>query len=213
MEKLCQVVDLGLREYQEVHLLQRKLVEERFGGQIPDTLILTEHPPVFTIGRSGSRKHILVPEGVLSKEGIEVYEVDRGGDITYHGPGQVVGYPILDLREYGKDVHLYLRMLEEVLIGLLDDYGIRGRRVKGLTGVWVGEKKIAAIGVGIRRWVTFHGFCLNLDPRKEHFAMINPCGLNKEITSLKELGVSDFREVRNRLINNFGRVFKRKCLV
>lgn len=213
MKKALQVLNLGLRDYQEVHKLQKELLKRRYQGEIPDTLILTQHPPVFTIGRSGSRKNILASEEELKKEGIKVYEIERGGDITYHGPGQIVGYPIIDLHLYKKDIHLYLRKLEEVLIKLLGQFRIAGERIEGMTGVWVKNKKIASIGVGVSKWVTYHGFCLNIDPNMKHFAMINPCGLGKPVTSMKEElnGRLPPRElIEKRLVDSFEKVFKKR---
>ena len=160
MNNTINIVNIGLKDYQETYKIQKELVKKRHEGKIPDTLILVEHPPVFTIGRSGSRKNIHVSLGKLKEEGIKIYEIDRGGDITYHGPGQIVGYPIIDLRKYGRDIHLYLRTLEKVLIKLLQDFSIEAGRIKGMTGVWVNDKKIASIGIGVSKWVTYHGFCL-----------------------------------------------------
>ncbi|MCK4905547.1 lipoyl(octanoyl) transferase LipB [bacterium] len=205
------ILSLGLKDYQETYKIQKELVKQRAAGQIPDTLLLVEHPPVFTIGRNGGRENILVSSIKLEKEGIKVHEIDRGGDITYHGPGQIVGYPIIDLKNYGKDIHLYLRMLEEVIIKLLEKFNIKAKRIKGMTGVWVrpvrdrspfgdrtsrsnigvssngvDDKKIASIGIRVSKWVTCHGFALNVDPNIKHFAMINPCGLGKSMTSMKE---------------------------
>lgn len=210
MGKSINVINLGLKEYQETYKIQKKFVKERYEGKIPDTLILVKHHPVFTIGRNGSRKNILISLEKLRKEGIKIHEIDRGGDITYHGPGQIVGYPIIDLREYGKDIHLYLRTVEEVLIRLLRDFSIESQRIKGMTGVWVDNKKIASIGIGVSKWVTYHGFSLNIDPNMKHFAMINPCGLGKPITSMKEQLNSKCPERRNieeKLARAFAEVF------
>ena len=209
----CQVLDLGFVDYRKTWDLQKELVEKRFHQEVPDTLILVEHPPVFTIGRSGSRKNIHVSNEYLEVLGIPVLEVDRGGDITYHGPGQLVGYPILDLTGHGRDVHLLLRRLEEVLIRLLADHGVETKREAGYTGVWVGNEKIASIGIGVRRWISFHGFCLNVSPDMKYFSMITPCGIrDKRITSLTKLkdksseGI-DLQEMKERLIRHFGDVF------
>jgi len=211
-KKHFQLLDLGKRDFCEVYNLQKDLVSQRYKQIIPDTLILTEHyPPVFTIGRSGSRKNILSPEEKLREEGIRVHEIDRGGDITYHGPGQIVGYPIIDLRSQGRDVHLYLRKLEEVIIRLLKVYGLKGKRVKGMTGVWVDQKKIASIGIGISKWITYHGFCFNLNPNQEHFQMINPCGLGKPVTSLKEIlngKLPPEKSIKEKLVHCFAETFK-----
>lgn len=222
-----QVLDLGKKDFKEVYKIQKELVGRRYREEIPDTLILTEHYPVFTIGRSGSRENILCSEEKLEEEGIQVYEIDRGGDITYHGPGQIVGYPVMDLRKQGRDVHLYLRKLEEVIIRFLATYSIQGERIEGMTGVWIQNKKIASIGIGISKWITYHGFCVNLYPNLKHFQMINPCGLGKPVTSLREIldgtpfrhsdrakGVSRSRgklastePLRDKLVSCFGEVF------
>lgn len=162
----------------------------RCQGEIGDSLITVEHDPVFTIGRSGSRRNILVSEQERERAGIPVYEIERGGDITYHGPGQLVCYPIIDLRDYGRDIKRYINSLEQAMIDLCADYGVEATRRAGYPGVWVGERKIASIGVSVRHWVTMHGLAFNIDVNKEHFAMINPCGLPIEMASLVDL-VSD----------------------
>ena len=164
-------LDLGLVEYAQALAWQEELLRRRCRGEGEDTLLLLEHPPVFTLGRGGEERHLLNPRQV------PVHRVGRGGDVTFHGPGQLVGYPILDLTHHGRDVHAYLRSLEAVLIAVLAGFGLRAQRKDGLTGVWVGEKKIASIGVGVRRWVTYHGFALNVDPDLSYFADIVPCGL------------------------------------
>ncbi|MDD5454348.1 MAG: lipoyl(octanoyl) transferase LipB [Candidatus Ratteibacteria bacterium] len=215
MAEAIDIINLGLKDYRRTYKIQKELVAKRLKGQIPDTLLVVEHPPVFTIGRSGSKEHILAPLKKIQQEGIEIIEVDRGGNITYHGPGQIVGYPIIDLKNYGKDIHIYLRMLEKVLIKLLKELGIKAKRIKGMTGVWVHPvrnspvnnatnipavflrkqnagiasneaKKIASIGIAVSKWIAYHGFALNVEPNMEHFKMINSCGLGKEVTSMKE---------------------------
>lgn len=184
-ERVLQVTNLGRQGYAEAYARQKELVSRRIAGEIPDTLLLVEHPHVFTIGRGGSREHLLVSQETLAAEGIEVYEIDRGGDITYHGPGQIVGYPLLDLKEHGKDVHRAIHMYEEALIGVLAEFGVVGERDPRYPGVWVDGAKIAAIGIGIRRWVTFHGFAFNINPDLRFFQMIVPCGItDKPVTSL-----------------------------
>ena len=181
------VWDLGILDYHRAWKWQKQLVEKRQRGEMPDVLLLGEHPSVFTLGRGGSAANLLIPPERRQRLGIELVEVERGGDITYHGPGQLVGYPILSLRERGKDVHLYLRQLEEVLIQTLDAYGIRARRGK-MAGVWVGEEKIASIGVAVKRWVSYHGFSLNVETDMHYFSWINPCGMaGQKMTSLAEL--------------------------
>ena len=212
----CWVLNLGPRDYLNVYNLQKKLVNKRIKGEIPDVLILNEHNPVFTIGRRGGKGSILASKEELKKRGIKIYEIDRGGDIIYHGPGQLVGYPIMNLKSKGKDIHLYLRNLEEVIIRLLKDYGVQSKRIEGHTGVWVENEKIAAIGIGVKRWVSFHGFCLNVNPNLSYFDMINPCGIkDKGITSLAKLtnfedngnGKMKLAQLTNNLIKHFGKVF------
>lgn len=209
----CDVFPLGLLDYRKAWDLQRELVGKRWKKEINDTLLLVEHPPLFTIGRRGSSRNILVSDKHLEEKGVSVYEVDRGGDITYHGPGQIIGYPILDLNEHGRDVHLMLRCLEEVIIKLLSDYGVEALRIPGYTGVWVGKEKIAAIGIGVRHWITFHGFCLNVNPDMNYFALINPCGLKgKGVTSLQQTTpgktIPGLKNLQQNLIRHFGEVFR-----
>ncbi len=163
---------LGLVEYTQALSWQEALLRKRCLGESEDILLLLEHPPVFTLGRGGDEKHLLNPRQV------PVYRVGRGGDVTFHGPGQLVGYPICDLTRHGRDIHAYLRTLEAVLIAALAECGVHAYRRDGLTGVWVGEEKIASIGVGVRRWVTYHGFALNLNPDLSYFTDIVPCGLS-----------------------------------
>ncbi len=172
----------GLVDYAAALAWQQTLVEQRAVAEIPDALVLLEHPAVFTLGRGGDERYLLDPGQV------PVHRVGRGGEVTFHGPGQLVGYPILDLRRHGKDVHRYLRRLEEVLIATLAAWDIAATRRDGLTGVWVGTDKIASIGIGVRRWVTLHGFALNVNPDLSYFSAIVPCGLpGVRMTSMQEL--------------------------
>jgi len=194
MKKTCRLLEFERTAYDYVWDLQKEMVQQRRSGQIDDTLIMLEHDHVYTIGRAGSRNNILVAADQLKSEGITVVEVDRGGDITYHGPGQLVGYPILNLTAYGKDMHLYVRMLEEVIIRTIAVYGINGHRENGLTGVWTKKGKIAAIGVGVKGWVSMHGFSLNIHPDMRYFSMINPCGItNRPVASMRDFAVSASR--------------------
>jgi lipoyl(octanoyl) transferase len=194
MSRTLAVRRLGRLDYKEGLELQASLVEERRAGTIGNTLLLLEHPPVITLGvktRQGP-KHIIASEEELAREGVVVHETGRGGDVTYHGPGQLVGYPILDLRPDRCDVHQYVRDLEEVLIRTLTAFDITGVRVKGLSGVWVGEpgkeRKIAAIGVRISRWITSHGFALNVATDLRHFRLIVPCGIaDRGVTSIEQV--------------------------
>ena len=185
---------LGNLSYADGLALQAKLVEERRAGAIPDTLLLLEHPPVITLGVKTRRgpNHIVASDETLAGEGVTVHETGRGGDVTYHGPGQLVGYPILDLAPDRKDVHVYVRDIEEVLIHTAAAFGIEAKRVPGLTGVWVGadgkEEKLAAIGIRISRWITSHGFALNVSTNLDHFNLIVPCGIvGRHVTSLEKL--------------------------
>ena len=203
---------LGLVPYADALALQKELVEERRHGRIGDVLLLVEHPHVLTLGvrADGGRSHILVPDETLASRGVAVHETGRGGDITYHGPGQIVGYPIIDLNPDRRDVHRYVRDLEDVLIRVMADYGLSGERVEGLTGVWVGGEKVAAIGVRIARWITSHGFALNVTTDLDYFNLIVPCGIaDRGVTSLSKLlgRVVDRREVEDRIVQRFTDVF------
>ncbi|PYT32771.1 MAG: octanoyltransferase [Acidobacteria bacterium] len=201
--------DVGRLEYGEAFELQKALVAERKRGEIPDQFLLVEHPHTITLGRNGHLENLLAREEVLAQAGIAFHHTDRGGDITYHGPGQIVGYPIVHLREWKRDVVAYVRAIEQVMIEALADFGIAGGRVSGMTGVWTGGKKIAAIGVHISRWVTSHGFALNVTTDLSYFQYIVPCGLVKPVTSMAALGAAASREdVMGRLAFHFGRVFQ-----
>jgi lipoyl(octanoyl) transferase len=185
-----QVQRLGLVPYAEAVELQKQLVERRRADEISDQLLLLQHPAVITLGvkSRNDRSHVLETPERLAARGIEVVETGRGGDVTYHGPGQLVGYPVIDLNPDRRDVHRYVRDLEEVLIRAADAFGIRAGRLPGLTGVWVGNGKLAAIGVRIARWITSHGFALNVGTNLEHFGLIVPCGItDKNVTSLERL--------------------------
>jgi lipoyl(octanoyl) transferase len=203
---------LGLIPYADALALQRELVEERRAGRIGDLLLLVEHPHVLTLGvrGDGGRSHILASAEALASRSIDVHETGRGGDITYHGPGQLVGYPIIDLKPDRCDVHRYVRDLEEVLIRVAADYGIEAGRVRGLTGVWVGGRKLAAIGVRIARWITSHGFALNVTTDLEYFNLIVPCGIaDGGVTSLAALlgRTVDRAGVEDRVVHHFSEVF------
>jgi len=178
MAGLLRIFQPGTMGYDEACRLQQEWLERlRYSDDEEAVLILLEHPPIITIGRSGTAGNILAPPAALSAAGVTVHESSRGGDVTYHGPGQLVGYPILPLRGRGKDIHRYLRALEEMLIEVLGAYGIPAFRRDGYTGVWTERGKIASIGIAVRHWIAYHGFALNVAPRMEHFGLINPCGL------------------------------------
>src|SRR5437870_6186784 len=204
----CELQALGRVDYATALDQQSRLVEERKRGLIADQLLLLEHPHVITLGRNGRLDNLLANDEILERSGIAFHPTDRGGDITYHGPGQLVGYPILDLREWKRDVGAYLRAIEQALIDTLADFGIEGGRIPRLTGVWVGERKIAAIGVHISRWVTSHGFALNVNTDLSYFQYIVPCGLTRPVTSMAALWVcTSLDEVAGRLAARLRRNF------
>jgi lipoyl(octanoyl) transferase len=203
---------LGLVDYQAALDLQRDLVEQRKQGLIPDQLLLLEHPPVITLGARNhtSRANVLETPDALALKGVGLFESGRGGDVTYHGPGQLVGYPILELPKDRRDVHRYVRDLEEVLIQAVSDFGVTATRIPGLTGIWVGNEKLAAIGVRISRWVTSHGFALNVSIDLSPFALIVPCGISdKGVTSMERLLGRQVQmdEVATAVVSRFGTVF------
>jgi lipoyl(octanoyl) transferase len=206
------VRDLGRMSYGEAFGIQSQLASELKQGAGVDYLLFVEHPHVVTIGRNGHEENVLAPEETLRRAGIELYETDRGGDVTYHGPGQIVAYPIMDLREWKRDVGAFVRGIEQVLIDTLAEFGIASRRIAGMTGVWTGapgsDAKIAAIGVHLSRWVSTHGWALNVTTDLRYFQYIVPCGLAKPVTSMKALGVdADAADVKSTLARHFGRIF------
>lgn len=210
-ERRGYVIDIDLIDYRRAWDFQREVVAAKVESDLPDILILLEHNPVITLGRRGNRQHILASPKVLTAEGIQVYHVERGGQVTYHGPGQIVGYPILDLRNWHRDVSWYILNLEEVLIRTLGDFGIEGTRNGLNRGVWVGDSKIGSIGVAITRWVTYHGFSLNVSPNMTHYEFITPCGLEGiEVTSMRGLlgKEPDHRQVRDGILCHFQQVFE-----
>jgi len=204
----CRVRELGRIDYAAALAMQGDLVARRKLGQVGDQLLLLEHPHTITMGRNGNPENLLAHEDVLARAGIRYHATDRGGDVTYHGPGQLVGYPILDLREWKRDVGAYVRAIEQVIVDTLADFGIAAGRIPRLTGVWVDGRKIAAIGVHISRWVTSHGFALNVSTDLSYFQYIVPCGLPMPVTSMAQLGVhTTLGEVSGRLAGHFERVF------
>ena len=209
----CELRESGRLDYTRALELQQHLVAQRKAGSIPDQLMLVEHPHTITLGRNGHSENLLAGEDLLRSAGIAYHPTDRGGDITYHGPGQLVGYPILDLRDWKRDVGAYVRAIEQVLIDALADFGIHAGRIPKLTGVWVEGGKIAAIGVHISRWVTSHGFALNISTDLRYFQYIVPCGLSRPVTSMAQLGCqASWEEVAERLTAHFGRVFEREVI-
>ncbi len=208
---ICYVENLGLLPYADALAVQRERVAARQASQIPDTLLLVEHPHVYTLGRSARRENVLFTPAKLKEMGAEVYETDRGGDVTYHGPGQIVGYPIVDLRQHRRDVAWYMRSLEEVLIRAAADFGVVAGRLAGVPGVFVGSDKLAAMGVHISRWVTSHGFAFNVNTNLRYFDWIIPCGLrDKGVTSLEKLlgHPIAIQKVSERVVERFGEVFE-----
>jgi lipoate-protein ligase B len=199
----------GITPYAEAWALQRTLVAARQRGAIDDGLILLEHDPVFTVGRSAKPDHLLFPRELLTARGFGVFDIERGGSVTYHGPGQLVGYPILDLRSYDEDIGKFMRTLEQVLITVLDDFGVPAARLPGYPGVWVEDTKIAAVGVAVKRKVTMHGFALNVDPDLSHFGLINPCGLGRDVTSMATVAghAVPMGDVRSRAAARFGQAY------
>jgi lipoyl(octanoyl) transferase len=206
-----EILDLGRIRYTDALAIQQRLAEERKRGSGVDTLLFVEHPHVVTLGRNAKEQHVLASEEILARSGIALYETDRGGDVTYHGPGQIVGYPILDLREWKRDVHAYFSGVEQALIDALATFRIDARRVpqRGYEGVWVDGAKIAAIGVHISRWITSHGFALNVETDLSYFKYIVPCGLTKPVCSLRSLGCPASREeVMRAIAVSFASVFE-----
>lgn len=213
MHRTLSILKLGTEPYKKIWDLQHQIHRMRVNSQINDVLILLQHNHVYTLGKVAKKEHLLLDEKLLIEQGIDLFEIDRGGDITYHGPGQIVGYPILKLNELYEDTHRYLRELEEVIIRVLNEYNIQAYRIPEYTGVWVNDEKIAAIGIKISRWVTMHGFAFNINTNLEFFDKIIPCGIfDKGVTSLKKvLGKNvDLSEVGNFLIKHFVDVFKYK---
>jgi len=207
---LCTVYQLGRVGYREAYQLQTDLLAQRLNGNAKDALLILEHPPTITIGKSGRPENILASQAELAEKGISVFFVDRGGDVTYHGPGQLVGYPIIDLKNRGRDLHQYVHNLEEALIGTLKDFGIRACRDRFHRGVWVENKEIAAIGLRVKKWVTMHGFALNIDADLGPFSLINPCGFSdRGATSMAAVLAQEIpmATVAERLLVRFSEVF------
>lgn len=232
MNKTVKLKDLGLKDYKETWdyqeelfkaILDIKIKNRREGTQLdtPNHFLMVEHPHVFTLGKSGDMENLLVDQDQLAKKGASFYKINRGGDITYHGPGQIVGYPILDLDNFFTDIHKYLRLLEEMVILTMAEYGLKGERSKGETGVWMDvgtpfARKICAMGVRASRWVTMHGFALNVNADLGYFDLMIPCGIkDKAVTSLNvELGRKDvpMEEVSQKLITHFEKLFEAECI-
>ncbi len=212
---LCKILDLGLVEYSRFLEIQRKIVEERKSNSCPDTIILLEHENVFTLGRCGNIKNLLVTQDQLIKENISVFHTDRGGDLTYHGHGQIVIYPIFDLKESFKDIKLFLGKIENSVIKFLKKYNVTGSSKSGKRGVWIGDKKIASIGVAFTNWISYHGVAVNLNTDMEFFKKIRPCGFNSSVMiSLAEIlnCKVDISDAKCKIIDAFSSVFQLKIV-
>lgn len=213
MDRRGYIINLGLIDYGKAWDLQHQLWQKRVDGDLPDLLLFLEHPHVLTLGRRGNRTHLLASEEQLVKAGVTVFHIERGGDITYHGPGQLVVYPILDLKAYGYRLAQYIQELEEIIIRTLTDFGIQGRRDSLNRGVWVDQEKIASVGVAVKRWVSFHGLALNYETDLSYFDLINPCGLQgvKMTSMAKVLGHKvDRNRLYERVHHHFEQVFQRR---
>lgn len=211
ISRTLRILDAGLLEYHSAWNLQRQIFNEVANGSFSDTLILLEHPHTYTLGKTADRSNLTANEQYLRENKISVVDIDRGGDITYHGPGQLVGYPIIDLKKWKMDSHKYLRALEEVLIRFCEEFSLNAGRIDGLTGVWIDQKKIAAIGIKISQWVTMHGFALNIYPDLNYFGGIIPCGIkDKEVTSLeKETAIiHEMKPFKEKIVKIFSGVFE-----
>ncbi|MFC2134956.1 lipoyl(octanoyl) transferase LipB [Bacteroidota bacterium] len=208
--RIFEYTDLDFIAYDKAWDLQKEIFDKRVKNEVEDQLFLLEHPHTYTLGKTADRTNLVGTKDYLEKKGINVFDIDRGGDITYHGPGQIVGYPIIDLKEWKQDTHLYLRNLEEVIIRTCADYGLQTGRNEKFTGVWIDDRKIAAIGIKVSRWITMHGFACNINTDLSLFNGIIPCGIkDKDVTSLgKELGKDvDIQEVKQVLVEHFKDVF------
>ncbi len=209
MSKELTIIDWGKLAYGPALVRQEEAVRLRSEGKTGDTLFLVEHPPVITFGRGGKAEHLLASKEELARRGVELFHITRGGDVTFHGPGQLVAYLIADLTARGRDLHRFLRELEEAVIHFLEKYHLQGERIAGKTGVWVGKRKICAMGVAVRNWITFHGLALNVSILLDYFSLIVPCGLADPVTNmeleLKEK--ADFETAKERLAESVGSVF------
>jgi lipoate-protein ligase B len=209
------ILDLGTKSYKEVWDLQKKIHEQRVDSSIPNTLILVEHNPVITMGKSGHDGNVLFPLDSLKEKGLEYYQIERGGDVTYHGPGQLVGYPIFNVRDGLAGIKPFINGIEEAIIATLKDFGIRAHRKEKMIGVWTDKGKICSIGVAVKRWVSFHGFALNVNTDLTYFDLIVPCGLkNVEMTSMQQiLGKPvSMDEVKRSVVQNFGEIFSQDAI-
>jgi lipoyl(octanoyl) transferase len=210
-QNTIQLIETGLLNYHDAWNLQKKLFQDVTENRNTNYLILTEHPAVITLGKNSDKQNIVSNSNILESQNIDVVEIDRGGDVTFHGPGQIVGYPVFNLEKFKKDVHWYLRSIEEVIIQTLTNYQITATRIKGLTGVWVENQKICAIGIKVTRWVTMHGFALNVATALNYFDHIVPCGISdKSVTSINQIinGSVDIKEVKENICKSFENIFQ-----
>ena len=215
-KKILTYCDLGFIDYKEAWDIQKEIFSKRVTGEVEDILLLLEHPNTYTLGKTAHKENLIGSEEYLKQNQISVYDIDRGGDITYHGPGQIVGYPIIDLNNWFKDTHKYLRVLEEVIIKTCFEYGLNCERNQKHTGVWIGDRKIAAIGIKVSRWVTMHGFAFNVNTDLNLFDGIIPCGIqDKSVTSMKqELDREiSIQEVKEKLLKNFTELFEYTSII
>ena len=215
-KKILTYCNLGFIDYKEAWDIQKEIFSKRVSGEVEDVLLLLEHPNTYTLGKTANKENLKGSEHYLMENNISVYDIDRGGDITYHGPGQIVGYPIIDLNNWFKDTHKYLRALEEVIIKTCKDFGLNSERNPKHTGVWIGDRKIAAIGIKVSKWITMHGFAFNVNTDLNLFNGIIPCGIqDKSVTSLsKELNKAiSIQEVKEKLLNSFFDVFNYNKLI
>jgi lipoate-protein ligase B len=216
VERVTNVYQLGLMEYSTAYELQKTVHGRRLRGEEPDALLLLEHTPTFTVGKSGKLDNVLASRDTLEALGISLFLIERGGDVTYHGPGQIVGYPIIDLRDRGKDIRKLVYDLEEVLIRTLKDFSVDGQRDPTHPGVWVNQAEVAAIGLSVRKWVSMHGFALNVNTRMEHFSLINPCGFtDRKAASISQLLSQEVpvERVTEKLLFHFSNVFETRVVI
>lgn len=219
MHSKLNILDLGNRDYKEVWDLQKTIHQKRVEGVIENTFILVEHNPVITMGKSGREDNLLIPYRILEEKDIKFYRIERGGDVTYHGPGQLVGYPIFNIRNGLVGVRPFIEKIEEVIIATLKDFGIKGEKKSKMIGVWADRGKICSIGIAVKRWVSFHGFALNINTDMKYFDLIVPCGLSDvQMTSMQKILKKSIplNDVKESIIKNFGKGFdntiNRKCL-
>lgn len=210
MKDKINILDLGRKDYKEVWDKQKELHQKRVNGEIPDTLILVEHNPVVTVGKSGKTENIKIPIPLLKEKGIDFYHIERGGDVTFHGPGQLVGYPIFNIKQGLVGIKPFIEMIEDAIIGVLADFDIKAEKKKGLIGVWTKSGKICSIGIAVKRWVSFHGFALNINTDLRYFDLINPCGFKSiKMTSMQEITGKKISmvDVKESTIRNFKSIF------